>query len=45
MQGERCIRWNDPDLSINWPIPEGVTPLISEKDSSAPYFKEAEVFS
>jgi len=43
--GERCIRWNDPDLSIDWPIPEGVTPLISEKDSSAPYFKEAEVFS
>jgi len=43
--GERCIRWDDPDLAINWPIPEGVTPLISEKDSSAPYLKEAEVFS
>jgi len=44
-QGERCIRWNDPDLSIDWPIPEGVTPIISEKDASAPKFKEAEVFS
>jgi dTDP-4-dehydrorhamnose 3,5-epimerase len=44
-QGERCIRWDDPDLSIDWPIPEGVTPLVSEKDASAPYFKEAEVFT
>jgi len=44
-QGERCIRWNDPDLAINWPIPEGVTPLVSEKDACAPTFKEAEVFS
>jgi dTDP-4-dehydrorhamnose 3,5-epimerase len=44
-QGERCILWNDPDLAINWPIPSGFTPLISEKDASAPKFKEAEVFS
>jgi len=44
-RGERCIRWSDPDLAINWPIPEGVTPLVSEKDASAPSFKKAEVFS
>ena len=44
-QGERCIRWNDRDLGINWPIPEGVKPLISEKDAVAPLFKDAEVFS
>ncbi|HAF61984.1 MAG TPA: dTDP-4-dehydrorhamnose 3,5-epimerase [Anaerolineaceae bacterium] len=43
--GERCIRWDDPDLAIDWPIPENITPLISQKDSSALYFKEAEVFS
>ncbi|MDF1521099.1 MAG: dTDP-4-dehydrorhamnose 3,5-epimerase [Brevefilum sp.] len=44
-QGERCILWNDPDLAIDWPIPNGHTPVISEKDASAPKFKEAEVFS
>lgn len=44
-QGERCILWNDPDLAIDWPIPNGLTPIISEKDATAPKFKEAEVFS
>jgi dTDP-4-dehydrorhamnose 3,5-epimerase len=29
---ERCIVWDDPELSIDWPIPEGVSPLLSEKD-------------
>jgi dTDP-4-dehydrorhamnose 3,5-epimerase len=43
-QGERCILWNDPDLAIDWPIPNGLTPVISKKDASAPKFKEAEVF-
>lgn len=44
-EGERCIRWDDPDLAINWPIPEEEKPLVSEKDSRAPFFKEAEVFT
>jgi len=43
-EGERCIRWDDPDLGIAWPIPEGVSPIISENDKSAPYFNKAEVF-
>jgi dTDP-4-dehydrorhamnose 3,5-epimerase len=30
------LRWNDPDLSIDW----GVTdPLVSEKDQKLPFFK------
>lgn len=44
-EDERCIRWDDPDLAINWPIPEDEKPLVSEKDSKAPFFKEAEVFT
>jgi dTDP-4-dehydrorhamnose 3,5-epimerase len=43
--GERTIRWDDPDLAIDWPIPPGVTPILSEKDKTSPSFKQAEVFA
>lgn len=43
-QGERCIRWDDPDLAIHWPIPSGAEPIISKKDANAPLLKDAEVF-
>ena len=39
---ERSISWNDPDLHITWPLPEGTTPTISQKDSLAPPLREAE---
>lgn len=42
--GERCVRWDDPDLAINWPIPKSVIPLVSLKDAQAPSLIEAEVF-
>ena len=35
---EFCIRWDDPDLQVKWPI-EG-KPIISEKDANAKSFKE-----
>lgn len=42
-QAEAGIRWNDPDLAIEWPIdPEMVQ--TSEKDLKQPLFKDAEVF-
>jgi len=37
---ERCIRWNDPDLGIEWPVAD---PIISTKDADAPFFKDAEL--
>lgn len=37
---ERCIRWNDPDLGIEWPIAD---PIVSVKDANAPFFKDAEL--
>lgn len=33
------IRWDDPDLDINWPIRN---PYLSEKDKNSPTFKELE---
>lgn len=29
---ERCIRWDDPDIGINWPLQDGESPLVSNKD-------------
>jgi dTDP-4-dehydrorhamnose 3,5-epimerase len=42
--GERTIRWSDPDLAIQWSIPSGTHPVISEKDAAGDFFSEAEVF-
>jgi dTDP-4-dehydrorhamnose 3,5-epimerase len=38
---EASIRWNDPELNIDWGI---TNPLLSEKDIQAPLFKEARLF-
>ena len=39
---ERCIRWNDAQLSIDWQY--SGDPLVSEKDASGASFKDADVF-
>jgi len=33
-QHERTIRWDDPDIGIEWPIPDGGEPVVSDKDAS-----------
>lgn len=40
---ERCIRWNDPDLAVTWPV--NSTPSISAKDAAGVAFKDAELFT
>ncbi len=43
-QGERTIRWNDPELAIPWPL-LGRTPIVSGKDGQGATLREAELFA
>lgn len=36
---DRSIRWDDPEIGIEWPIKN---PILSEKDKNAPYLKDLE---
>jgi dTDP-4-dehydrorhamnose 3,5-epimerase len=40
---ERCIRWDDPDLAIPWPLAGG-PPTVSAKDVAGSAFRAAAVF-
>ena len=42
-QNEACIRWNDEDIRIEWPI-DSKDIQTSEKDSKASALKNAELF-
>jgi len=37
---ERSLRWNDPDIGIEWPS-TGIEPLLADKDAAAPGLAEA----
>lgn len=43
--GERSILWNDPTLSIGWPLDalEGMQPSVSGKDAQGTPFRDAEL--
>ena len=36
-ESEYGIRWNDPDININW---GSINPIISQKDSKLPFLKD-----
>jgi len=44
-KSERSLLWNDPEVNIRWPLPAGITPIVSGKDALAPRLPEAETFS
>ena len=43
-QYERSIRWDDPQIHIDWPL-QGQTPILSTKDANGAAFQNAEVFA
>ncbi len=43
-EDERAIRWDDPDLGIDWSLPAGVRPVISGRDAAARAFREADYY-
>ena len=40
---ERTIRWNDPQIGIEWPLLDGVELKMSEKDRQAALLQDAEL--
>ena len=42
---ERTIRWDDPDIGIDWHLQDEQTPLLSERDLAGVSMKEADVYA
>lgn len=41
---DRALRWDDPELGIEWPLIDPARPLLSAKDAAAPKLRDAEVY-
>ena len=41
---ERTLQWDDPDIGIEWALPEQEKPILSDKDRLGLPLKDAEVY-
>ncbi len=41
---ERTICWDDPDIGVDWPLADGESPTLSQKDQAGLPLKEAQVY-
>ena len=41
---ERSVRWDDPEIGINWPLEKGAQPVLSPKDREAPLLRDADTY-
>jgi len=42
---ERCLRWDDAKVGIDWPLVNGTPPQLSAKDAEGASLETAEVFA
>jgi dTDP-4-dehydrorhamnose 3,5-epimerase len=42
-EADRCLRWDDPELSIPWPL-GGAAPIVSAKDAAGASLRDAVTF-
>jgi dTDP-4-dehydrorhamnose 3,5-epimerase len=43
-QWERTLLWNDPQVSIDWPLQRGTDPIVSDKDALGSSLNKADLF-
>jgi len=43
-EAERSLLWNDPQLGIQWPLLDGQTPILSDRDARGLPLAEAQTF-
>jgi dTDP-4-dehydrorhamnose 3,5-epimerase len=41
---DRSLKWDDPEVGIDWPLVDGKQPLVSAKDENGKSFAEADTF-
>ncbi len=41
---ERSLKWDDPDVGIEWPIIDGTEPLLAVKDAAGLALKQCDAF-
>ena len=41
---ERVVRWDDPDIGIAWPLPDGIGPMLSSRDAGAALLRDAQTY-
>lgn len=43
-QFERSLRWDDPQIGINWPLAAGEQPILNARDAAGNLLADAEVY-
>ena len=41
---DRSIRWDDPEICVDWPLLRGCPPILSAKDAAAPLLRDAQTY-
>jgi dTDP-4-dehydrorhamnose 3,5-epimerase len=42
--GDRVVRWDDPDIGVEWPLLGGCPPILSARDAAAPLLRDAATY-